>query len=131
MSDLTNYAENAIGNHVLRNTALTSPTTVYLALATAVADAEAGTFTEVSTSGTGYSRKAITFGAPSNGVFTNSADVTYDAATGSWGTVTHGIIMDALAGGNALVVKALSTPAAVTTPNVYEIVAGQLSFTIA
>lgn len=132
MSDLSNYAENAIGNHVLRNTALTSPTTVYLALFTAVSDAEAGTGTEVSTSGTGYTRKAITFGSPTNGVFTNSSAVTFDAATGSWGTVTHGAIFDASSGGNALTaIKALSSSVAVTTPNVFEIAAGQLSFTLA
>lgn len=29
---MTDYLESAIGNHVLRNTALTSPVTVYLAL---------------------------------------------------------------------------------------------------
>jgi hypothetical protein len=129
MSDFSNYAENAVGNHLLRNTALTSPTLVYLALFTAVTDAEAGTGTEVS--GGSYARTAITFGAPTNGVFTNSAAVTFAAATGNWGTVSHCAVMDASTAGNAItIIKALSSSVAVNTPNVFEIASGQLSFTI-
>lgn len=131
MADLSNYAENALGNHLLRNTALTSPTTVYLALFTAVTDAEAGTGTEVT--GGSYARTAVTFGAPTNGVFTNSSAVTFPAATGNWGTVSHAALFDAVSGGNALsVIKALSGGSvAVNSPNVFEIAAGQLSFTFA
>jgi hypothetical protein len=130
MSDFSNYAENAVVNHLLRNTSLTSPTTVYLALFTAVSDAEAATGTEVS--GGSYARTAITFGAPSNGVTTNSAAVTFPAATGNWGTVSHCAVMDALTSGNAItVIKALSSSVAVNTPNVFEIASGQLSFTLA
>lgn len=130
MSDFSNYAENAIANHLLRNTALTSPAAVYLALFTAVSDAEAGTGTEVT--GGSYARVAITFGAPSNGVVTNSAAVTFAAASGSWGTVTHAAIMDASTAGNCLsTIKALSASVAVTTPDVFEIAIGQLSFTVA
>jgi hypothetical protein len=131
MSDFSNYAENAICNHLFRNSALTSPTTVYLALFTAVSDAEAGTGTEVS--GGSYARVAITFGAPSNGVITNSSAVTFPAASGNWGTISHAAIMDALTTGNCLsIIKALTGGSvAVNTPDVFEIAAGQLSFTVA
>lgn len=130
MSDLSNYAENAVGNHLLRNVSLTSPAAVYLALFTAVTDAEAPTATEVT--GGSYARTAITFGAPTNGVFTNSAAVTFPAATGNWGTVTHAAVFDAASGGNAIsAVKPLTASVAVNTPNVFEIAAGQLSVTFA
>jgi hypothetical protein len=130
MSDLSNYAENAIGNHLLRNTALASPATLYLALFTAVTDAEAGTGTEVA--GGSYARQAVAFGAPTNGVFTNSGAVTFPAATGNWGTVSHAALFDAASGGNPItIIKALSSSVAVNTPNVFEIAAGQLSFTLA
>jgi len=110
MSDLSNYAENAIGNHVLRNTSMTSPAAVYLAMFTAVSDSEAASGTEVSTSGTAYARQAITFGAPTNGVFTNSAQLTYPQATAPWGTVTHFAVYDALTVGNAISsIKALGS----------------------
>ncbi len=58
----TTYLSDKLLNHVYRNTAMTSPTTVYAALLTAVTDAEAGTVTEAAY--TNYARQAITFGAP-------------------------------------------------------------------
>ena len=70
MAEFSNYLENAIINAVLRNTSYTSPTTVYVGLFTNdPTDADAGT--EVS--GGSYARVSVTFGAPSNGVSTNSA----------------------------------------------------------
>lgn len=130
MSDFSNYAEDALCNHVFRNTALTSPTTVYMALFTAVTDAEAGTGTEVS--GGSYARTAITFGAPSNGVITNSATVTFPTATADWGTVTHGGIFDAASAGNALsIIKALAASKVVNNGDIIRFNTGQISFTVA
>lgn len=133
MSDFSNYAENAIGNHLLRNTTLTSPTTVYVALFSAVTDAEAGTGTELSQ--TGYARQAVTFGAPSNGVFTSNAAVTFGPITsgGSGQTASHAAIFDAVSGGNAIsVIKAL-TGGTITfnQGDSIQIASGQLTFTIA
>ena len=110
MADMSNYLEGAVGDHVLRNTAYTSPANVFMRLYTAVSDAEAGTGTEVSTSGTAYSGATITFGAGSNGVFANSSTVTFEVATGSgFGAVSHFCVRDAVSAGNALsVIKALA-----------------------
>jgi len=95
----TDYLETAILNHVLRNTALTSPTTVYAALYTVTpSDSAAGT--EVT--GNNYARTAITFGAPSGGVTSNSAAVTFPTPSGSWGTVVAWAVCDASTGGNIL-----------------------------
>jgi len=130
MADFSNYAENAIFNHVFRNSALTSPTTVYVALFTAVSDAEAGTGTEVAASG--YARQAITFGAPTNGVGSNSSAITFGPLTGS-GTVTHAGIFDASSGGNALsALKALSSEEVTfASGDSIQFATGQLTFTIA
>lgn len=96
----SDYLENAVLNHVLRNTALTSPTTVYAALYTA-APTDAGGGTEVS--GNAYARTAITFGAPSGGVVSNSAAVTFPTASGgNWGTIVAMGVFDALTVGNLL-----------------------------
>lgn len=46
MSNLSNYAEGKIYDHMTGRVSWTMPTTVYLALFTAVTDAEAGTGTE-------------------------------------------------------------------------------------
>lgn len=123
MSQMSTYLENALLNHVLRNTPLTSPATVYAALYTSdPTGADSGT--EVS--GGSYARQAITFGAPSGGSCSNSADVTFPVATGSWGTVTHVGIRDASTGGNLLYVGALTVSQAVASGNQFKFPSGQL-----
>lgn len=129
MSDLSNYAENALINHLLRNTALTPPTTVYLALFTGLTDAEAGTGTEVAASG--YARQAVTFDAPSDGATANAAALEFGPLAGT-GTVTHAALFDAASGGNALTaVKALAAPKAWTAGDTIVFAAGDLDFSLA
>lgn len=96
MSKISNYLENVIINHFLRNTATSSPSAVYLALYT-TDPTDADTGTEVS--GGSYARQAITFSAPSNGSTSNSSTITFPTATGNWGTITHMGIRDASSGG--------------------------------
>lgn len=126
MSAMSDYLENAIGNHILRNIAYTSPTTVYCALYT-VAPSDAGGGTEVS--GGGYARQAVTFGAPSNGVFTNSADVVFPIATANWGTIVAFALFDAATGGNMLIYGNLSSPKTINSGDQFRFPAGQLSVT--
>lgn len=38
----------------------------------------------------------------------NGADITFDTATGSWGTVTHWFVADAASSGNVLACGALT-----------------------
>ena len=130
MAEFSNYLENALINAVLRNTTYTSPATVYVSLYTSdPTDADSGT--EVSTSGTGYARTAVTFGAPSNGVSTNSADVTFPTATASWGTVTHIGIHDASTSGNLLFHTPLDTSKTIDSGDIFKITTGNLSVTLA
>ena len=130
MAEFSNYLENALINAVLRNTSYTSPATVYVSLYTSdPTDADTGT--EVSTSGTGYARQAVTFGAPSNGVSTNSADVTFPTATSSFGTVTHIGIHDASTGGNLLFHTPLDTSKTIDSGDIFKITTGNLSVTLA
>ncbi len=128
MAEMSNYLENALVNATLRNTAYTSPSAVYLALYTAdPTDADSGT--EVS--GTSYARQAITFGAPSNGVSTNSAAIEFPQAGGSWGTVTHVGIRDASTAGNLLYHTALDASKTIATGDVFRVASGSLSVTLA
>lgn len=127
MTDFSDYAENAVINHLLRNTALTSPTTVYAALSTAdPTDAGSGL---AEPSGNGYARTAITFNAPSGGVSDNAV-VTFPAATGSWGTITHFAIFDASSGGNMLFHSALAASKAVGDGDTAEFAAGDMTVTL-
>jgi hypothetical protein len=128
MAEFSNYLENALINATLRNTAYTSPTTVYLALYTSdPTDADTGT--EVS--GTSYARQSITFGSPSNGASTNSAAIEFPQAGGSWGTVTHVGIRDASTAGNLLYHTPLDASKTIATGDVFRIASGSLSVTLA
>lgn len=128
MAEMSNYLENALINATLRNTSYTSPAVVYLGLYT-TDPTDADTGTEVS--GNGYARQAITFGAPSNGVSTNSAVIEFPQATGSWGTVTHIGIEDALTAGNLLYHTPLDASKTIATGDVFRIAIGSLSVTLA
>ena len=125
---MSNYLENALINVTLRATAYTAPTTVYVALFTSD-PTDAGTGTEVS--GGAYARTAVTFAAPSNGVTTNSADVTFPTCTLAWGIVTHIGIYDALTSGNLLYHTPLDASKTVDTGDIFKISSGSLSVTLA
>ncbi len=128
MAEMSNYLENALINATLRNTSYTSPTTVYVSLYTSdPSDADTGT--EVS--GGSYARTAVTFGAPSNGVSTNSAAVEFPQATGSWGTVGWIGIEDASTGGNLLYHTALDASKTIDSGDIFKIATGSLSVTLA
>lgn len=103
----TDYLEDAILNHVLRNTAYSSPTTIYVALFTTL-PADDGTG-GVEVTGGSYARQSVTFAAPSGGSVANSGAVTFPTATASWGTVLGMGLFDAVSGGNLLYFGALAT----------------------
>jgi len=130
MSEMSNYLENALINVTLRATTYTAPATVYVSLWTSD-PTDAGSGTEVSTSGTSYARTAVTFAAPSNGVTTNSADVTFPTATASWGTVGWIGINDALTTGNLLYHTPLDTSKTIDSGDIFKISTGNLSVTLA
>ena len=128
MAEFSNFLENALINAVLRNTTYTSPATVYVSLYT-TDPTDADTGTEVS--GGSYARTSVTFGAPSNGVSTNSADVTFPTCTASWGTVTHIGIHDASTAGNLLFHTPLDTSKTIDSGDIFKITSGNLSVTLA
>lgn len=127
MAEMSNYLEDALINATLRATTFTSPAAVYVGLHTAD-PTDAGTGTEVS--GGSYTRKAATFAAPSNGVSATSADVTFDQATGSWGTITHIGIWDASSSGNLLYHTPLDASKTIDTGDIFKIASGSLTVTL-
>ena len=125
---MSNFLENALINATLRNTTYTSVATVYVSLWTSD-PTDAGSGTEVS--GGSYARTSVTFAAPSNGVTTNNADVTFPTATASWGTVGWIGINDAQTSGNLLYHTALDTAKAIDSGDIFKIASGNLSVTLA
>ena len=137
MTAASNYLENKVLDHVLKNTAFTQPSGLYLALfnntsGSAAANLEAGTLTdEVSTSGTAYVRKTIAFGAASGGTASSSATVTFDAATADWGTITHVAIMDNSTSGNVLFWGAVTTSKTIQSGDTFQVTSGNLTISLA
>ena len=128
MAEMSNFLEDALINATLRATTYTSPATVYVSLWTSDPGDDASG-TEVS--GGSYARTAVTFGAPSNGVTTNSADVTFPTATASWGVVGWIGINDASTSGNLLYHSPLDTSKTIDTGDIFKIASGNLSVTLA
>lgn len=120
MSDMSDYLENKLIDHLFRGTAYTAPATLYFALFTA-APSDAGGGTEVT--GGSYARVAVTpnstnfrntqnsgSGASTGtgGQTANQSAITFPAPTANWGVVTHMGIFDAASSGNLLVHKSLA-----------------------
>lgn len=130
MTAFSNYLEQQLLGVTLLGSAFTAPTTVFLTLATSIAS-DGDSFTEVTTN-LGYSRVAVNFSeptSPNDYTVVNSADVTFSAATSTWGTVAHFGIHDSLAigSGNLLYWGNLSVSRNVQTNDVLEVLAGNLS----
>lgn len=133
----TNYLHNAILGEILRGSAWTPPTTLYVALFTNGSPALDGTgATEVViSSATNYARVAIpcntsNWSAPSgtNQEYSNLNEIVFPVpATQSWGTITSCALFDSATGGNMLWVGRIGTSKPVSTGDgAPRILAGQL-----
>ena len=127
MSNASNYLENAICN-VFRGTTLTG-VTAYVALFDGDPGEDGSGATEVTTTIRPAGRVAVTFGTPSNGVMSNSADVDFGNAD-SGATVAGFGIYDAASSGNLLAYGTL-TSQAVTAGNPVKFSTGNLTITVA
>ena len=129
LAEFSTYLENELYDHLFRNATYTSPTTVYAALfgtTASTANLEAGTLTgEIS--GNGYTRIAITFGAPTNGLGSNSAAVTFPVnVTTNWGTIRYMAIMDASTAGNVLMYTQLDSDVVINVGNQFQFNIGDI-----
>jgi hypothetical protein len=127
----SDYLENKLLDHVLGGGDYSRPATVYIALFT-VAPTDAGGGTEVS--GTGYSRKAVTnndtnWPAAASGAKSNGTDITFDEATGDWGTVVALGIFDAASGGNLLYWCDLTVSKTINSGDTAKFAAGDIDLT--
>ena len=131
MAGFSDYLEDKVLDHVFGGTAYTAPGTLYVGLYTA-APSDSGGGTEVS--GGSYARKsmpAMTVSGTSPTEATNGAAVEFITATGSWGTVTHVGVFDAVTTGNLLGWAALTASKTVSSGDVFRFDAGDLDITLA
>ena len=128
MSAMSDYLENEILDHILGTGAYTMPTTVYVGLSTgSFNDDNSGT----ELTGSNYARESISFGAAASGTASNDAAVEFNAATGSWGTVSHFGVFDALTSGNLLIHGALTASKVIDTGDILKIAIGDMDITAA
>jgi hypothetical protein len=136
----TTYLENKLLSFLFKNNAgsLSSPgNSIYVGLATAVSDAEAGTLTEVNTTtqDANYARQQVTAAnwtlassSTDQQTVTNAANIEYSASSGvATYTVTHAFVADASTGGNILFVGALDASKAIASGDIFRINAGNLT----
>jgi hypothetical protein len=137
----TTYLEHAILDFLFKNNSESFATlgdSIYVGLATAVSDAEAGTVTEVNTTteDANYTRQQVaasgwtlTSVATDQQTVTNAANIEYSASSGIASyTVTHAFVADASTSGNILFVGALDASKAIASGDIFRINAG--NFTI-
>jgi hypothetical protein len=86
MSSFKDALETAILNHICRATPYSHPATCYLALYT-VAPTDSTPGTEVSDSGTNYSRQPISWNPASGRSINNSADIVFSCVGSAFGTI--------------------------------------------
>ena len=131
MTALSNYLENELIDHILRNAAYSSPgTAIWISLYTnSQGDSDSGT--EVS--GSGYARIQCTgWDAPSNGATANTAEIDFGTASGgAWGTITSVGIKDSSTAGNLLFYGNLDSPKTVNDGDGFKFAAGDLDVTLA
>lgn len=117
LNALSDWSEDLVTKILTGQAAgVTLPLTPYLALFTTLPNEDGTGGVEVSTTSTGYSRKALAgkLAAPArdatsgNMYSLSNADVSFGTATATWGTVVGVAIMTAATGGNIIVLSSLS-----------------------
>ena len=128
MSAMSDYLENEILDHILSTGSYTMPTAVYVGLSTgSFNDDNSGT----ELTGSNYAREAATFTAAASGTTSNSAAVEFNAATGSWGSISHFGIFDAASSGNLLIHGAFTVAKTIASGDILKIPTGDLDITAA
>jgi len=125
----SNTFETHVLTYVFTATSVTRPTAWYLALFTSN-PTDAGSGTEVSTSGTAYARQTAAF-TVSGDTASNSSAIEFPTATASFGTVSHVAVFDAATSGNLIAYAALTSSKAIDTGDVFRVPSGDLDITLA
>jgi hypothetical protein len=131
MGSFCKYLEDALLDHAFMKTALSQASNLYVGLSTAdptddasgLAEPSGGSYARVSTA-------AADWNASSSGTIDNANDITFPAATASWGTVTHFIISDAATAGNYYAHGALTASKTIDNGDTAKFTAGDLDISL-
>lgn len=111
MGSFSDFLELELLDHVFKVGTWSSPTNLYVALSkSTIVDSDTGGDITGELSGSGYARKKWnTWNTAAGGSIDNDGAITFAAATGDWGVVTHFAICDHSSTGNMLAWSALNT----------------------
>lgn len=137
MSNLSNYAEGKLIDHLFRTASFAKPATLYFALFTTIPGEDGAGGVEVS--GGNYARVAVTgsdanFTAPVDATpgrkTANANVITFGAPSAAWGTVIGYGVYDAASGGNLIAAGSLTASKVIgATDPAPEFPAGAFVFT--
>lgn len=143
MSQMTNYLENKLVDHIFRNQTFTAPANLYVSLHTA----DPGETGANEISGNNYSRATVasslanwagtqsagstTASSGTGGQTSNNGSITFATPSGSWGTVTHFAIWDASTTGNPLLYGQLTIAKTINNGDTVSFSNGTLTVTFA
>lgn len=137
MTAMSNYLENKLIDHLLRDTAFSAPANMYVGLvgAYSASELEAGTLSG-ELSGGSYARVSVKgdsnwSAGSTNGQTDNENNISFTTATGDWGYVSGLFLVDASSGGNVILYGTLTTPKIVENGDQFVIAAGDLDITFA
>ena len=128
----SDYLEDKINDHILGKTSFTMPQAFIALCTSSVSDAHTGaTLPEVSNANN-YARVTTTntdWGASSGGTSTNAAALTFNQASGTWGTASYFAIIDSAThgAGNVLASGTIGTPKLIQANDTPSFAIGELS----
>lgn len=129
---ISNFLELELLDHLFTDTAYAPPATLYLALSTADPGEDGTGLAEPA--GNGYARRSCTaadMAAAAAGAKSNGVELAFaQASGGTWGTITHIALMDAITAGNVLWSGALAAPRTVNDGDTFRFAIGNLTFTL-
>ena len=134
MGSFTDYLEDKLVSLVFGAAAFSAPANLFIGLSSSSITDSGGNITEPV--GNGYARKSVTnnatnFPLSSGGAGSNGTQISFNTATGSWGTVVDFFIADASSGGNVLAYGTLGTPKAIGNGDTASFAAGALTYSLA
>ena len=130
MGGFSDYWENKILDHIFSKGSYTPPT-IYVGLSTADPTDSGSGLAEPS--GNGYARvqtSASDWNSAANGSLDNAGNITFNQATGNWGTITHFALFDAATAGNMLAFGALSQSKSINESDTARFEAGDLNISL-
>jgi hypothetical protein len=144
MSQMTNYLENKLVDHLFRAQTLAAPGSLHISLHSAD-PGETGA-NELASTGA-YARASVTSSlanwagtqgagttvasSGTGGQTSNNGSITFATPTANWGNVTHFAVWDAATGGNCLLYGALSISKTINQGDSISFAAGSLTVTFA